>query len=522
MKKLAMLLVLLIAFSACPALAEIEPLNLHELPLTEEPVTYTWWVNTQAQDLNENSIYGELAEKTGVNIEWTLVATDAETKRNLMWASGDLPDIIGQGLFTETDLTTYYQYGVLLPIDEYIDTCMPNLKWVCSKEGFETVLNSLKQADGKIYSLPKIESDNHTQVTSQVSINKTWLDNLGLEMPTTTDELYDVLVAFKEKDPNGNGEQDEIPFTYLYGQNWMNGQLNGWFGITTDFMIDLDGHVTYSPYEDGYKEMVKFIRRLYTDGLMDPEFFTQDYTTYNAKGFDGRYGVFQSYGRYITVKEEDFVNYAYLAPLASGTKVSGSVRFRPDGATLELVNTLISADVEKPELLMSYMDMLYDPYYGIQAGRGVIGKQLTYNENGDLVNNTEGIPSNFSTLEEWRRATVAHQIPYCGLEEYIPELIGTNAELVNYKEQSSFYRDQFINQILPWHYNTQEENDALAEYATDLEKYTTEQFAHWVSGEGDVDAEWDAYKAQLEALHVNEYVAAEQAMVDRVLAMFAE
>ncbi|MBQ8953782.1 MAG: extracellular solute-binding protein, partial [Clostridia bacterium] len=269
MKKLALLLALVLAFSATSALAEISPLGLHELPLTEEPITYTWWVNTQAQDLNENGIYGELEEITGVHIDWTLVSTDAETKRNLMWASGDLPDIIGQGLFTESDLTTYYQYGVLLPIDEYIDTCMPNLKWVCSKEGFETVLNSLKQADGKIYSLPKIESDNHTQVTSQVSINKTWLDALGLDMPTTTDELYDVLVAFKEKDPNGNGEQDEIPFTYLYGQNWMNGQLNGWFGVTTDFRIDLDGHVTYSPSEDGYKEMVKFIRRLYTDGLMD-------------------------------------------------------------------------------------------------------------------------------------------------------------------------------------------------------------------------------------------------------------
>ncbi|MBR0463129.1 MAG: hypothetical protein IJJ23_01925 [Clostridia bacterium] len=522
MKKLALLLALVMVFGACSAFAEIEPLNLHELPLTEEPVTYTWWVNTSAKDLNENEIYGYLGEITGVNIDWTLVATDAETKRNLMWGSGDLPDIIGQGMFTESDLTTYYQYGVLLKISDYIDTCMPNLKWVVSHEGFETVLDSLKQADGNIYSLPKIESDNHTQVTSQVSINQTWLNNLGLEMPTTTDELYDVLVAFKEQDPNGNGEQDEIPFTYLYGQNWMNGQLNGWFGVTTDFRIDLDGKVTYSPYEDGYKEMVKYIRRLWQDGLMDPEFFTQDYSTYNAKGFEGRYGVFQSYGRYISVKEEDFVNYAYLAPLASGTEVSGSVRFRPDGATLELVNTIISADVENPELLLSYMDMLYDPYYGIQGARGVIGKHLIYNENGNLVNNLEGVPAGYSTFEEWRNATIAHQIPYCTMEEYIPDLIGTNAELVNYKEQSSFYRPWFINQILPWHYNTQEENDALPQYATDLEKYTTEQFARWVSGEGDVDAEWDAYKAQLEALHVKEYVAVEQGMVDRVLAQFAE
>ena len=520
MKKLALLLALIMVFSAGSALAELKPLENHTLPFTEEPVTYTWWVATQAQDLNENEIYGALSELTGVNIDWTLVATDEETKRNLMWASQDLPDVIGQNLFTENDLTTYYQYGVLLPIDDYIDSCMPNLKWVCSNPGFETVLDSLKQADGKIYSLPKIESDNHTQVTSQVSINQTWLDALGLEMPTTTDELYDVLVAFRDGDPNGNGEQDEIPFTYLYGQNWMNGQLNGWFGVTTDFMIDLDGKVTYSPYEDGYKEMVKFLARLWKDGLMDPEFFTQDYSTYNAKGFDGRYGVFQSYGRYITVKEEDFGNYAYLAPLASGTDVSGSVRFRPDGATLELNMALISASAEKPELLLQYIDMLYDPYYGLQVGRGVIGKHLKYNENGNLVNDLDAVPSNFATFEEWRRATVAHQIPYAIMDEYIPDLIGTNAELICYKEQSSFYRDQFINMILPWHYNTQEENDGLAEYATDLQKYTTEQFARWVSGAGDVDAEWDDYKAQLETLHVNEYVAVEQAMVDRILAQF--
>ena len=70
-------------------------------------------------------------------------------------------------------------------------------------------------------------------------------------MPTTTDELYDVLMAFKEKHPNGNGEQDEIPFAYLYGQNWMNGQLNGWFGITQEFMIGLDGYVHRSGAEHG-------------------------------------------------------------------------------------------------------------------------------------------------------------------------------------------------------------------------------------------------------------------------------
>ena len=108
------------------------------------------------------------------------------------------------------------------------------------------------------------------------------------------------------------------------------------------------------------------------------------------------------------------------------------------------------------------------------------------------------------------------------MDEYIPDLIGTNAELINYKEQSGFYREWFINQILPWHYNTQEENDGLAEYATDIKKYATEQFARWISGEGDVDAEWEAYKAQLEALHVKEYIAVEQSMVDRVLAQFAD
>lgn len=522
---MALALALTMLLCCASALAEtatgnIKPLTYHTYPLTEEPVTYTWIVSTKISDVNDTPVIQNFEELTGVHIDWIHVSeADAETRRNLMWASGDIPDIIGTGMFTSNDLLSYYQYGVLLPISDYIDTCMPNFKDLTSREGYTGVLDSITLSDGKIYSLPAVQADNHTQVTSQVSINVNWLDQLGLDMPTTTDELIDVLIAFRDNDMNGNGENDEVPFAYCYGQDWMNGQFNGWFGITQDIMISPEGVVTYSPYEDGWKEMVKFMNKLWEENLLDPELFTQDYATFNAKGMEGRYGVFQSYGKYITVPESAFGDYAYLAPLKSTTDISGSIRFRPDGGFIDLARALVSAEVENPELLMKYIDTYYDPYYGVQVSNGAIGVHLEFNADGDLVRSMD-VPDEYATWEEWRTATIHHQLP-CGITEVeMTALSGTSAEEVCYTEQTNFYRPYFINIVMPYNYMLLEESEEMAKYTTDITKYVNEQYAKWVSGESDVEADWDAYKAQLENLGVKEYVAAYQAYYDRIAEQF--
>lgn len=111
-------------------------------------------------------------------------------------------------------------------------------------------------------------------------INKSWLDKLGLKVPDTIDDLYNVLKAFKEQDPNGNGKQDEIPFIEL------SNDLISPFGIAdlnNNFMVVKDGNAVYYPISEEYKEGLKWESKLFKDGLLDKEVFTQDETMRSAK-----------------------------------------------------------------------------------------------------------------------------------------------------------------------------------------------------------------------------------------------
>ena len=117
-------------------------------------------------------------------------------------------------------------------------------------------------------------------------INKKWLDKLGLEMPTTTDEFYQVLKAFKNGDPNGNGKADEIPFSFL--GNYANVDINSLFGSwgvidRPEHVMIKDGEVLFTPAEDGYKQGLVFFRKLYAEGLIDGEAFTHNMQQYRGQ-----------------------------------------------------------------------------------------------------------------------------------------------------------------------------------------------------------------------------------------------
>ena len=135
--------------------------------------------------------------------------------------------------------------------------------------------------DGHIYGIPQFPATmSHGWVGSKMWINTEWLERLNLEMPTTTDELYNVLVAFRDQDPNGNGVADEIP---------MSGCINTWnaepeYSLMNSFIytdrgsfIHLeDGVVKFAATDDRYREGLYFIKKLYDEGLLDPACFTQD------------------------------------------------------------------------------------------------------------------------------------------------------------------------------------------------------------------------------------------------------
>lgn len=142
---------------------------------------------------------------------------------------GNLPDAFHTASFPATEILKYGEQGVFIKLNDLIDKYAPNLKKIM-KENPE-VKNAITFPNGNIYSFPTIISEDFTSMLlgPRPWINKEWLEKLGMKMPETIEEYYEYLKAVKEKDPNGNGKADEIPFgSYSIGMltRWLNGSFD--------------------------------------------------------------------------------------------------------------------------------------------------------------------------------------------------------------------------------------------------------------------------------------------------------
>ena len=486
-------------------------------PVVNETVTYTaMFPNDRISgDPNEvMPIIQQLSEKTNVSFDWTIVSSDdLATRRALMLADGDIPDI-SFGIFDDNTVLEYGPQGVFLAFEDKIQQYMPNFYENAMTENVG-VLDWLTLSDGHIYTLPTLGAPNMYVVDAQY-INRSWLDELNLDTPTTTDELFDILLAFKEDDPNGNRQADEIPFAFDYASGgWNYGQFYSWFGCTKDWLIR-DGVVRYSPYTENWKLLVQYLNKLNQNGLLDIELFTQDSSTFNAKAKEGLYGVLSTYTM-ATIGMSDQVreNYELMMPLDGGGDCYGVLRQRPEGNLVVLNKGVISAKAENPEILLRTMDVWYDPEYAIQVTNGCVGQTIDYDEDGNLIELPT--PEGYGTRQEWVDSVHWNQFP-CGnvYTEGRLALVNAAADRQEQIAMNKAYDGLWLNEVMPYNFQTVEENEAINKYFPDISKFVNETFAKWIAGEGDIDSEWDAYLAQLKDLHVEDMIAAYQAYYDRV------
>ena len=161
--------------------------------------------NVNTDDLNENEFLKDLAEQAGVRIEYECVYTDWDTRKSVLLTSGDLPDaFIGWNVLSNSEVS--YNLPLFANLGELIsEEATPNL--YAALESDPTYRDACSDLDGNIYYLSDRMPFRPSTYASFL-INKTWLDKLGLEVPETLEELEEVLIAFRDRDPNGNGEQD--------------------------------------------------------------------------------------------------------------------------------------------------------------------------------------------------------------------------------------------------------------------------------------------------------------------------
>lgn len=213
---LSLLLACCLSLCMVPALAEDAP----------DVLTIGVPHMTNVLDWDTNYMTLLIEENCNVDLQFVeLPYESAEIYQKLsMWVPGgtELPDIlVGNWMNDLSPISSYGADGVYMALNDYFadESKTVNMRANIPAETFEYMLKAVTFPDGNIYGIPAYAPEIGNEYCYRAWINKTWLDALGLEMPSTIEEFYNVLKAFKEQDPNGNGKADEIP---------MIGATNGW------------------------------------------------------------------------------------------------------------------------------------------------------------------------------------------------------------------------------------------------------------------------------------------------------
>lgn len=478
----------------------------------EEVLTYTIatvrWTDSWPVDFLESGYMKELEEKHGIKINWQVYYnSDWSEQKSLLLASGDLPDaFFGSICLKDTDLAQNKPY--FLELTGLINENMPNLTAVFEKE--PELLARAKDRNGEIYSLVK-KLPLRPQVCGNVLyINKDWMDNLGLEMPKTYEELEKVLETFKNQDADGDGDPgNEIGITGAASQLSLSGALRNYlfpFGTmvsrSDNYMGLLDGTPVFMPAEDNYKEAVKWFHRLYKKGIIDPEFFTQEESMRVAKlqaEGGSKVGLVSAW----TADAETGVNEGQFVPLESVAGPDGKqhVENAQDFLDISDRELVLTKDCKNPEKLLQWADDLYTDMASLQTFYGSVPEQVK--DNGDGTYEVL-VPADGSSLDTsaWSNSMRDFGPKYMNPEFYdkvsLPADQGDGIKLAE-DAVNGKYVEGDTSKAFPVVKYTDDELTQLTTLGTDIYKYAEAQFAHWVV-DGGIDEEWEDYQKQLDTM----------------------
>ncbi|MGH2557799.1 MAG: extracellular solute-binding protein [Thermomicrobiales bacterium] len=504
-------------------------------PLTEEQATLRVLAPSQpsVEDFAINEFTKWYEEKTNVHIDWEIVPRQgAQTSLNVRFAGGDIPDVI-MGFQTVNGLPPVLQLlygaqGAFLPLNDLIEA-----HGVETKRIFEQMPRAREVStapDGNIYALPRIAGCYHCTWPQKLWIYQPWLDQLGLAMPTTTDEFEQVLLAFKEQDPNGNGDADELP---LVGATtgaqpldsvFMNAFI---FNPGEPWLTVSSGEVIAVYARPEWQEGVQYLARLYAQGLIAQETFTQDLDQLRRIATNPDVPIMGSVpalapSSFIDISQEPggrWRGYTTVPQLAGPAGVQFAA-FDPYQA-FGLGAVVITSACAQPELAFRWIDGLYDLETSMRINEGALGEHWRWAEAGEVGNNGEpavwarlvpfGQVQNFC----WRGMSPCYRPePVHSGQVADPEL--PSQPTILYQETAEKYvpYGQPAEMVLPPLFFNEEQAQQVAEMGNTINDYVEQTFAAAIIGEFDIEGQWEEYLGTLEGMGLEQYLAIHQAALD--------
>jgi putative aldouronate transport system substrate-binding protein len=537
-------LVLMFGF-ALNARADVTPNG--EFPVVNEPITLKVFAPAipSIVDLNTNKFTLWYEQRTGVHIEWiTAPQSNSEEVLNLMLAGGDLPDII-LGMDVRPEIEELYgpTEKMLVPLDDLIDQYAPNFKAIV--EARPEILNFITATDGHIYGLPSIQDCYHCTYSQKMWINQDWMDKLGLKTPETIDDFYNVLVAFRDQDPNGNGQKDEIP---LAGCK----ETEGWFQSVTGFILNAfvydsgvynqikdyetkDGKVDTSINKDGYREGLRFLNKLYAEGLIYPDSFTMTGDSMKALALNETELVGAAPGGHLAMfldvvtNPERYRHYTALAPLAGpdGTRQASYFPYFP----IAQGEFYITSANKYPEASMRWADDFYNYTTGMARSWGEEGVAWRAAEPTEMGLDGK-TPALFKTLVPFDEQAQNNNWSWLGIE-YVDNKLwnGINVttpdtdlysaegfeKLLWVETENKYepYKPTEATELIKLRLDS-DANDELAMLQVQLKNYIEASRVDFILGNLSLDNDWETYLSTLNDLGLPRYLELKQIALDKL------
>lgn len=462
-----------------------------------------------SHDWNTNQFFTRMQEKTGISFTFDEYADQAKwqaAKEAMFSEGGALPDVLFKAALTTEELIRYSQSGQLIDLKPLLEENAPNL-WALLQTHPDW-LEAITLPNGKIAALPALQ-----EVAPQDAlwINQTWLTKLGLDMPTDFESLREVLTAFRDRDPNGNGKKDEIPLAFL--GPWELKLFSHAYGVVAnDYNIYLDdaGQVRYWPDEDSFFSLAQTLRGLYADKLLDPNGFSTADTLRRItdEKAEVTYGAFFAPTPVSLVTYEMSRNYVIVEPfLYEGEQVYRDLYGQVTRGTFA-----ITSACEDPAALLRWVDILYTEEGAIEAMVGKENESYIVDEDGywDWKGGLDSLTASaLNELSVYDSGDMPWLFPQAFYDRYTEE----NVRRVN---DELHKLDAFVKKPFPTYTLTPEESETVAQWQDELGAYVDETLARFVLGQLEVDDETiAAFREGLRERGMEEMIAFWQTIAER-------
>lgn len=509
-------------------------------PIAEKPLAMTMVRLSMPNvvDFASNDFSKFIAQKTNINWTYQTVNMDtADEQINLMMSKKPLPDAF---LFSTPKVSKYgVSEGLLLPLENLIKENMPNfMAYVKEKP---ELWSQITQADGHIYGLPTINDCYHCKYRNKMWVNMRHLRELNLQVPTTTEDLRQVMQAYKKAHPQG------IP---------MSGSIDGWGHqfydwITNAFILDPGvqvGKLVISPdkkiesiaVKKEYRAALRYMNSLYKEGLIDDSAFTQTADNYRKlMNNEGEPVLFAPFGTISDAydansKPQAYADYRVMAPVKGPEGKQHATYFRYDGIAEN--KFVLTKDCKNPAAALRWIDYFYtlEGYLSMQFGadkdkdwrlnptdkKGLDGSKALY----EIINQYSSDPQNhdwqdvglnFATEKVRFGQATDNSVDIksaAGLEKLL--YTETKEKCEPYAQNPKTDYD-----VLPVLKFTAAETDQLNQITVDVKKYLEENRAAFIRGvqNPDDDQAWDNYVKGFEAVGLPTLIKLSQTAYDRTI-----